>query len=256
MIRMAVSGIGFFGPGATDWEAAKKIFQQGGTPPSTGETARQFGSHLPPAERRRASDATRLALDVAMEALGTHDPATVTSVFASSGGEIGVTHGILEALCENHPKLSPTAFHNSVHNAASGYFGIASQSRFPTDSVCALDNSFGAGLSECLTRSAQNEKNLLLVAYDLRTPYPIADFRKITSDIAIALFFEGGQAPPLGHLNVQYDPKTAPAKGASHQGVNPVEAAYPLLRAIALGERCKICLSAGLGGMLEVEFIP
>ena len=43
--------------------------------------------------------------------------------------------------------VSPTRFTNSVHNAAAGYWHIATASRAPSTSLCGYDASFGAGLA-------------------------------------------------------------------------------------------------------------
>ena len=48
--------------------------------------------------------------------------------------------------------ISPTRFHNSVHNAAAGYWGIATGATAAANALCAYDASFGAGLLEALTQ--------------------------------------------------------------------------------------------------------
>lgn len=255
MTRLTLSGIGYKGPQVTDWEMARSLFQKGEIP-LQGETPRGVAFGLPPAERRRATAATRLAIDVAMEALKDQNPTQVTSIFTSSGGEIGITHGIFESLGQNPPGVSPTAFHNSVHNAASGYFGIASHSQQPSDSLCALDDSLGAGLSECLLRFIDGERNLLLVSYDLITPFPMSDYRHITQDLAVAFLLEGDPSLPLGQLDIQYHSKPSSRKGSASLERNPIEVIFPLLRAIALNESTRITLGAGLGGSLEIDYLP
>jgi len=49
------------------------------------------------------------------------EPATLPSVFASSGGDGHNCHEICQALSLEERLISPTRFHNSVHNAAAGY---------------------------------------------------------------------------------------------------------------------------------------
>ena len=40
-----------------------------------------------------------------------------------------VIHEICEALATDEREVSPTRFHNSVHNASAGYWGIATRSQ-------------------------------------------------------------------------------------------------------------------------------
>ena len=54
---------------------------------------------------------------------------TLRPVFASGNGD-GITVGaILEMLTKPDGFVSPTQFHNSVHNAAAGYWSIGTGSR-------------------------------------------------------------------------------------------------------------------------------
>ena len=185
MIASLVTGVGLRGPGLNGWAASRAILS-GAVPHALEPMPKPRADCLPATERRRATTVTRLALDVAGEALGDTDPVTVTSVFASSGGEVEVIHGIFAQLAIPDPRLSPTAFHNSVHNTAAGYWSIASGSHHPADSLCAYDDSFGAGLAEALLRAAAGEGPVLLVAYDLPPLFPIAEFRPIQQPFAMA----------------------------------------------------------------------
>ena len=254
MTRLMLSGVGFKGPGSPDWRHARTRLALepgplGGSPPAGR------GDCLPAAERRRATPATRLALDVALEALGPHDSAQTTSIFTSSGGEAGVTHGLFLALCEAHPQLSPTAFHQSVHNTAAGYFGIASGSHQPSDSLCAFDDSLGAGFAESALRVELGETDVLLVAFDLAPPFPIRAHRRIEEDLAVAFHFHQAAVAPLADLDVRFMPSAH--RPARHAFVNnPLECVYPLLRAIARRESFEFSLGCGLGGQLAIRLSP
>jgi hypothetical protein len=54
--------------------------------------------------------------------------------------------------------LSPTRFHHSVHNAASGYWAMASHSMAASTALSAFQNSFAAGLLEAATQCAADEQ--------------------------------------------------------------------------------------------------
>ena len=59
-------------------------------------------------------------------------------MFASTYGDLAITDYMCSTLAKAPMTLSPTRFHNSVHNAAAGYWSIATACRQP---YCAL----GAG---------------------------------------------------------------------------------------------------------------
>src|SRR5262249_34582118 len=82
--------------------------------------------------------------------------------------------------------VSPTRFHNSVHNAPAGYWAIALSNRAPSTSLCANDASFGAGLLEAIAYIATENEPSLLVAYDLPHPEPLKPLWPIDDPFASA----------------------------------------------------------------------
>jgi Beta-ketoacyl synthase, N-terminal domain len=217
---------------------------------------------LPPAERRRATAVTRLALDAAMEASGDVPLSNLTPLFTSSGGEVDIVHQIFDMLAMGDTALSPTAFHNSVHNAAAGYFGIASGSMQPSDSLCAFNDSVGAGLSEAALRFASGDRNLLLTAYDLPVPWPIVEYRPIQNGIAGTLLLGHESAPIIGNLFI--DLMTGPTKSHSTGFFalpsaplkHPAHPLVAIIRAVVLKKPTRLTLNAGFGGQLTVEVQP
>ena len=67
-----------------------------------------------------------MALEVSLAACRAAgcDPATLPSVFASTHGDLAITDYMCETLATDPTAVSPTKFHNSVHNAAAGYWTI------------------------------------------------------------------------------------------------------------------------------------
>ena len=63
--------------------------------------------------------------------------------------------------------ISPTRFHNSVHNAAAGYWTIGTGCRAASTALSAFDRSFAAGLLEAATQCAADGEAVLLVAFDV-----------------------------------------------------------------------------------------
>jgi Beta-ketoacyl synthase, N-terminal domain len=183
-----VDGVGVLGPGLPDWGAAARILRDGGAyRPTASELPAP--SILPVAERRRTGRVVRLALAVALEAVrgAGVDPAQLPSVFSSSGGDGANCHEICSALAEPPREMSPTRFTNSVHNLVAGYWSIAVGARPPSQTLCAYDASFAAGLLEALVGVAIGRESLLLVAYDAPYPQPLHSARPIAAEFGVAL---------------------------------------------------------------------
>ena len=77
--------------------------------------------------------------------------------------------------CSTSPlHTSPTRFHNSVHNAAAGYWCIAAGNHAPYTTISVAGYTFGAGLLEALTQLESQQRPVLFVAYDAEANGPLA----------------------------------------------------------------------------------
>ena len=87
--------------------------------------------------RRRAPPLTRMSVEVLRQATAQAgcDPSGVRSVWATAHGEHTPAIKLLEMMKRGEGKLSPTHFHNSVHNTASGYASIATENRAPSTTL-------------------------------------------------------------------------------------------------------------------------
>jgi hypothetical protein len=112
--------------------------------------------------------------------------AQTPTIFTSSGGDGETIHEILSFLASNMRELSPTRFHNSVHNAPAGYWGIATGSRAASISLCSYDGSFVAGLVEAATQATVDQTPVALIAYDVQYPEPLNHVRPIGAPFAVA----------------------------------------------------------------------
>jgi hypothetical protein len=245
-----IDGIGLLGPGLADWDAARAVLRGEAAyvsaplvaPPPEG---------LPPAERRRAGLLIRLALAVAREAANSsgQDPAYLPSVFSSSAAEPENCHAICEQLAGNDRHISPTRFHNSVHNAAAGYWGIAARAMTPASVLCAFDASFAAGLLEALAMVASDNTGTLLSAYDAPYPEPLQSKRPLLSAFGCGLVLMPAQsARSVARIEVALVEEGATgledsALEALRAGV-PAARALPVLAALARG-----------GGRVVVEYL-
>jgi len=191
-----VNGIGVLGPNLANWpDAALALTSRRDYVPAP--TVLPPAALLPPAERRRVGRVVKLALNVALEA-ATHsnsDPGELASVFSSSGGDGHNCHELCEALARPQREVSPTRFSNSVHNAAAGYWSIATGSKRESNVLCAFDASFGAGLLEAMTQVVVEGESVLLVAYDTEYPEPIRAKRPVPDAFGVALVLSPSPHP-------------------------------------------------------------
>jgi hypothetical protein len=183
-----LNGIGLIGPGLTDWQTSQPIF--------AGNVSYQLQPAifptpmlLPAAERRRSGDLVKLTLAVGLEAVqnANQDPAKLACVYTSSSGDGKNCHEICKTLASDDRQISPTRFHNSVHNAAAGYWSIATGAKTPISVLCAFDASFGAGLLEAATQVVADHISTLLIACDTPYPEPLNSVRPIPEAFGVAL---------------------------------------------------------------------
>lgn len=237
-LRVGVAGIGLLGPGLAGWAQAVPVLA--GREPYTHATlVPPAPSLLPPTERRRTGPSVRLALAVAAEAVQDSGlpPEDLDTVFASSNGEGQVITSILEALHTPDGAISPTQFHNSVHNAAAGYWGIAVGSARPSVSLGGHDGVFATGLLHAAAQVAATGRPLLFVAHDVPLPDPLHALRPSGESFAVALVLAPGHgargAMALRHTRDAPTPHGLPPGLDALCAANPVARALPLLAVLA-----------------------
>jgi hypothetical protein len=245
MMRVGIKGIGLLASGLLGWEASRAVLA-GLQPFQPGEVPVPEALLLPPNERRRSSDSVRWAVHVAQEAITQSglDPHTVPTVFASSEGEMAVFDTLCRALATPDRLISPTVFHQSVHNAAAGYWGIATAGQQSSTALSCYDDSFVAGLLEAVTLVCSERCPVLLVAYDLDTPIPFREARSIATGFAVATVFVPDSGNTLAAVHVRLENVCGEGESrmsASHlecvRRGNPAARSLPLLSTIAVGGR-------------------
>lgn len=123
---------------------------------------------IPPLQRRRLSQLTKMSLKVAFDCTkGLND---IESVFASRYGEWNQTLGLLRQIT-NEEELSPAGFSLSVHNTAAGIHSLTSKNKATYSAIAACENTFSAALIEAIGKLNEKEnKNILLVIADEHVP--------------------------------------------------------------------------------------
>jgi Beta-ketoacyl synthase, N-terminal domain len=233
-LTAAIEGIGVLGPGLPDWPTSAAVLA-GIHPYSSARTVLPTPEVLPPAERRRAGRVIKLALAVGAEALAQsrRDARGLPSVFSSSGGDGDNCHAICEALTGSERLISPTRFHNSVHNAAAGYWSIAYGCAEASVTLCAYDASFGAGLLEAMLQVACAAGPVLLVAYDADYPPPLRDQRRIPDAFGLSLLLAPGDSTrALATISVSLCQQ--PASVLEQAALESLRVAIPAARGLPL----------------------
>lgn len=266
MIGVYVAGVGVSGPGLRGWKESRAVLR-GEAAHDSAAMPEISAAFLPATERRRAGRNTRLALEVAREAVDQAGvaPDAVATVFASSSADTEVIHAICESLASPDPAdrmLSPTRFHNSVHNATAGYWSIAAASRQPSTSIAYYDKSVAAGLLEAATQAMTEQKPVLLVVCETPYPEPLASAQPTCAPFGAALLLCPAQSETsLAHLAVDLAPLAAPgpALGGSLEALrrgNFAARILPLLRALATQETSVVTLDHAAPHGLRVECTP
>lgn len=242
MIAVHVAGVGLLGPGLADWTSGQAALRD----PAGwlhAPTPLPAPMRLPPAERRRAGAIVRVSLAVADQACAQAgiDPAGLATVFTASSGDAANCHALCESLATAERAVSPTRFTNSVHNAAAGYWHIATASRAPSTSLCAHDASFGAGLLEAATQCVAQARAVLLVAADVPYPEPLHSTRPLPDAFGVALLLVPASSGSGGAPQLRLDLVDAAPGACGHDGLDtltrqvPAARALPLLQALARG---------------------
>jgi hypothetical protein len=252
-MRVFVEGVGLAGPGLDGWARSRPILA-GDLPWRDGPTPIAASDLLPAAERRRTGVPVRLALAVGREALvqAERDATSTATVFTSSGGDCDNVHQICEALAAPGREVSPTRFHNAVHNAAAGYWGIATRSHEMSTSLCAYDASFAVGLLEAGGQAVVDGYCVALIAYDQPYPDPLNAVRPIRASFGVALVLTPGRTErAIAALEVAYSPQRADATRMEGEGLEVLRAGVPAARALSL----LALLARGVGGTVLLEHV-
>jgi hypothetical protein len=253
-MRVYVHGVGVWSPQLADFGALRAVLKG---EPAPAPPARPAAARLPANERRRAPESVLLATEVADQAVAMSglDASTLACVFASSHGDQPIMDYMCAVLASAPAELSPTRFHNSVHNAPAGYWTIATGCHAPSNAVCAQRASFGAGLLEAASLALADARPVLLVCSDTAGSGPLAEVTGCAAPFASALIL-GPQAGActLGRLDLHLCPgsipevSTAPMVPADWVAGSPSAAALPLLALLAQDAgRCRLMAADSLG---------
>lgn len=167
-------GMGLWIPGFPDPEAWCR-----GEPNS--DASRPPAKLLQGALRRRASLLTRMSVEVFDQATSQSrvDAAAIPSIWATAHGEHDTAIKLLKMMRRGEGKLSPTHFHNSVHNTPSGYASIALGNGMASTTLTGGPELVASSLLEafCLLDAGTPKVVVVLADEPLKIPFERQDMQ-------------------------------------------------------------------------------
>jgi hypothetical protein len=234
-----IAGVAFWSPRMPTWDAARACLRSEQVPLDIPQP-RPATSLLAPAERRRAPDTVAIALEVASQACIAADlpPQKLSSVFASTHGDLAISDYLCATLAATPAMISPTKFHNSVHNAAAGYWTIGTKSQAPYTAISAHEYTFATGLLEAVAQLLCDDRPVLYVAYDIEARGPMATMAPSSGLFATALVLTTAPSQPHTRMALQVrsaSTSIAEVRSAAADAVrgNAMSNALPFFAALA-----------------------
>lgn len=251
-MNLWLRGVGFWSLGYPSFDAYVAAgLPESLDPPPGSEAGKPSAELLHPRLRRRTSLLTRMIVTALQEAAqqGGAAPDQTRYVVVSSWGEIETTVELLGQLAVPGGPISPTAFHNSVHNTATGYLSIASGNHWPSTALAAGARALEVGLLEVAAglvasgpsdrpSDAERPRDAVLVIAEERLPQP---FERPDADPSFALALHFAATPGRPTHASSRDCHVELVEGLAAPGTSPtglpslVAATRPLLRWLAEG---------------------
>jgi Beta-ketoacyl synthase, N-terminal domain len=257
-----IDGVAVWAPTLPGWAAAAPLLAQTDAEPAP-PAPRPAPALLAAAERRRAPDGVVIALEVASAAtaMAGAQADSLPSVFASAHGDLAITDAMCRTLATDPRLLSPTRFHHSVHNAASGYWAIAAANAAASTALAAFEHSFAAGLLEAAVQATADATPVLLVAADTGATGALASTNSSRGLLALALVLSPRRTPRALHAlrwQLRAGAAVQPLAGsraAQALAANASAAGLPLLEALARGGPARLAWPLSPALHLAVELL-
>lgn len=237
-IAFDVLGVGAWGQSFRNWDDLQALLN--------GQDIEDDGAKgpkpevIPANERRRAPLPVRLAVEASWQAVqkAGFDPKELPSVFVSSLGDTQLTDYMCKVLAGDNKALSPTKFHNSVHNAAAGYWTISTGCMQAANSVAGFEQSVALTLFEALIQAQAEQTPMLLTFYDAPSSEVLRGLLKNEQPFAVSLVIAPSKLKHVGiPLTMSVDehvvdwPKGDWGEALQHSyDNNPVARILPLLK--------------------------
>ena len=233
-LAFQILGIGAWGPGFRNWPELSAMLN---APEVDSEEVLQTTEKgpkpgvIPANERRRAPLPVRLAVETSWQAVqdAQLEPADLPCVFVSGIGDTQLTDYMCRVVAGDNKALSPTKFHNSVHNAAAGYWTISTGCMQAANSVAGFQESVPLTLVEALIQCQAKQKPILITFYDAPSSAVLRELLENQFSFSVSIVI----APP------SWSEGQSVTVGSSYQAqIENKTAAWPPFSACQLLEKC------------------
>jgi beta-ketoacyl synthase-like protein len=265
-IEIGIEGIGIWSDRLPGWQDSCALLATNDRNIHVDNIAK-FGSRPAPSalaatERRRAPDSALFAVEAAQQActMAGREPSELPNVFASAYGDLAINDYLCATLADAPLTVSPTRFHNSVHNAPAGYWTIATSCMASSTAITAGMATYGAGLLESIVLARSESCAVLFVAYDIAAVGPLKNVIRCDSAFASALVLAPKSSRTIAQLriHVQADATKLAPDADLLQALypdNPAACGMPLLRSLARREQRSLTVAAGPELNLHMEIL-
>lgn len=155
-------------------------------------------------------------------------------VFASAMGDMDITDAMCRTLADRPELVSPTRFHNSVHNAPIGYWSIATGSHAPANAIAGHDHGAALGLLEAAVQCVEERWPVIFLCQEGAASEPLMAVRPSRQALALCLLLvpPGTSGAPAARLRVEVVEASAVLPGTPGQlpldfSNNPAAALLP-----------------------------
>ncbi len=238
MTEVDIAGLGVWSEHFSNWDEFCAVLAGG----AATESAALKPELIPAKERRRAPLAVKMAVEVMDQAcrMAVVDPSEVATVFASGMGDMQITDYMCRTLATSPRMISPTKFHNSVHNASTGYWSIATHSHSPANAVSGYSHSAAVAILEGAIQAVEEDVPVLVAVEEMSAPVPFKSVYDSDHPFSAALLLTpaGYHVSPvasarLGVANAAVDDPALPNIRGVDLADNFAARVLPLLAAIA-----------------------
>lgn len=261
MSDVEILGLGVWSERFADWSALATGLQTG----SWQSGVEPQPARIAPRDRRRAPKPVKMAIEVMSQAcdMAGTEPASLATVFSSAMGDMQITDYMCTALSVTPREISPTRFHNSVHNAPSGYWSIATGSHAPASAVSAYRYTAPMAFLEAAIQALEETVPVLVVTQEMAAPAALKDTCPTDCDFAAAFLLAptGYGAQPLASVRfaVRGEASGSPSlpRGLERDfSIHPGAGLLPLLAAIALDTaQSRQCMCFPLSARSSLELV-
>lgn len=263
--RCKLIGVGAWGPGFNNWpELKNRLTNQLQNLDEELIASPPKPEIIPANERRRSPLAVRAAVEVSWQALQQSglNSADVACVFGSGLGDTEITDYMCRVLTTSEKQLSPTKFHNSVHNAAAGYWTISSGCMKSANSIAAYQHTTGTCVLEAMIQCVQHNEPVLITLFDIAAQQTWQQIFPCEQSFAASLLVCPEDYPVENCLaalcfspdkNSIDDIAGMPAFLQSLYQQNPAAKILPLLKLLADKGSASLSLSTGESSYLTIS---